>query len=233
MKKLIIQTVFALLCLLAASLPAWAGWVMVDQSGEKNLISQGRIKTVPQDASEGYTVMDFKKGQVLIVNLEEKTYAEASLDQFCKAMQQVMAKIHSMFNQVEQPKKAQKVEVIKQGPGGKIAGFNTTKYKVMVDGKLKEEVWLTVEPDFVKEFDPTMLSKLMACAAQPEDPESSPAYQKMIASGWLLRSIDYEGAEADTQTDVTKLSKQDIPESEFQVPQGYKKTTVDSILMGK
>lgn len=233
MKKLIIQIVVIMLCMFAISLPAWAGWVLVEQDGQKNLISKGRIKTVPPDASEGWSVMDFKKGQILIVNFEDKTYTQASLDQFCKSMQQLKAKIKGMMSKDDQQKKPAKIEVIKEGPGGEIAGFKTEKYKVMMDGQLYEEVWLTTEPEFIKDFNPAMLTKLMTCAAEDQDVENSPAYQKMVASGWLLRSIDYEGGQADTQTDVVKVTKQDIAESEFAVPQGLKKTSIENMIMGQ
>ncbi len=234
MKRLTIHIVFVLVFLFAACVPAWAGWVLVEKGGEKSLISQGRIKAVPKDASEGWSVMDFKKGQILIVDLQKKTYAQASLDQFCTAMQKIVAHIRAMMGKAGQEKqKAKKVEIVKQGPGGKIAGFNTEKYKVLANGKLHEEVWLTTEPEFVKDFDPAMLNKMLGCATEQEDIESSPVYQKMVASGWLVRSIYYNNGNADTRTDVVKIAKQDVAESEFKVPQGYKKITVDKILMGQ
>lgn len=233
MKKLAIQMGVLLIGLLVISQPAWAGWVLLEQDGQKNLISQGRIKTVPPDATEGWSVMDFKKGQILIVNFEDKTYAQASLDQFCKSMQQLKTKIQAMLSKTKQPPKPLKVEVIKQGAGGKIAGVNTEKYKVMMDGQLYEEVWLTTELEFIKDFNPAVLTKLMTCGTGDEDVENSPAYQKMVASGWLLRAIDYEGGQADTQTDVVKITKQDIAESEFAVPQGLKKTSIENMIMGQ
>lgn len=230
MKKLSIQIAVVLLAVLVICPSAMAGWVLMEKEGQKNLISEGRIKTVPQDASEGWTVMDFKKGQILLVDLENKIYAVSSFDEFCQSMKKLAAKIKAMFGKNMQEKKPVKVEVVKAGSGGKIAGYDTVKYKVMADGKLREEVWISSNPEFAKDFRPNMLTKLMACGAQKDDVEFSAAYQKMMASGWVMRSIDYEGGQPQTDTDVVKVTKQEIPESEFQVPQGLKKASMEELI---
>jgi len=231
MRKTAMRLALALLSLALVAAPVWAGWVQVEKEGEKLLISQGRIKTVPEDPAEGWTVMDFKKGQILVVNPQDRTYAQASLQQFCQTMQQFMSQMKAMTGKKSETEpKAVKVEVVKQGPGGKIVGYDCTKYRVLVDGRLKEEVWLTSEPEFVKDFDPGLLSKMIGCAAGRGDVESAPAYQRMISSGWVLRAITHENGQAETETDVISLQKEDIPEDEFKAPQGYRQTTLDEAL---
>ncbi|KMY66324.1 hypothetical protein AAU61_17855 [Desulfocarbo indianensis] len=231
MRKIAMRLVFALICLALVAAPAWAGWVQVEKEGEKLLISQGRIKTVPEDPAEGWTVMDFKKGQILVVNPQDRTYAQATLQQFCQTMQQFVSQMKAMAGKkAEAEPKAVKVEVVKQGSGGKIAGFNCTKYRVLADGRLKEEVWLTTEPEFVKEFDPGLLSKMIGCAAERGEVESSPAYQQLISSGWVLRAITNDNGQPEAETDVISLKKEDISEDEFRVPQGYRQITLDEAL---
>jgi hypothetical protein len=230
MKKLYINIAVVLLAVLVFCPSAT---FILEKDGQRNLISQGRIKTVPQDASEGWTVMDIKKGQILLIDLENKAYALASFDEFCQSMQKLAAKIQNMFSKIKQEKKPAKVEVVKAGSGGKIAGYDTVKYKVMVDGNLQEEVWISSGPEFAKELPPDMLAKLMACGAQKDDVEYSAAYQELMASGWVMRSINYEGGQAETDADVVKVTKQDITESEFQIPQGLKKTSMEELITGQ
>ena len=232
MKRIAIVALAALLALLVICPLAMAGWVVLDKDGQKNLISQHRIKTVSQSAEDGWTVMDFKKDQILLVDLENKAYAIASFDQFCESMQKLANKIQSMFGKIQQEKKPAKVEVVKAGSGGKIAGYDTVKYQVMVDCQLQEEVWISPRPEFAKDLSFDRLAKLMACGAQKDDAEYSGAYQKMMASGWVMRSVNYEGGQGETDAHVAEVTEQDIPESEFQVPQGLKKASVEDLITG-
>ena len=62
-------------------------------------------------------------------------------------------------------------------------------------------------------------------------PEFSTEYKKVESSGVELKSIMYEYGDAQTQTDVISIEKEDIPESEFEVPGDYKNVSFKEFLM--
>lgn len=211
--------------------PALAGWVQEGAEGELLFIQDGKIKQAPQDPDEAWLVMDFKKGEVLAVNPQAKTYARADLEDYCR----FMAQIADHFRQVAGAgaDAGQPVEVSDQGPGPKVAGFATRRYRVTVGGQLREEVWLSREPSFLGDFQPQLVAKAMGCGAVAGEVESSPEYRRIMASGWVLRSIYHEGGEAEVDTDVKSLRQENLPAGEFGPPADFRQVPLEEALSGE
>lgn len=51
----------------------------------------------------------------------------------------------------------------------------------------------------------------------------SPEYVKLMEKGLTLKSIEYEEGMENTTTNTVSIDIKDIPDSEFEVPAGYKK----------
>jgi len=136
---------------------------------------------------------------------------------------------------------APQVSVMKEGDGGVIAGYSTVKYKVLTDGKLYEEVWLTSDPAVMKDLESlfrTVMKKFEKCLFRvatvtdslPLSVEESPEYKKIEQGGWQMRSKKNLGRGGPVTYEVVKLDKKDIPASEFEVPPGYKKVPIMEML---
>ena len=121
-----------------------------------------------------------------------------------------------------------------------IAGQPTRKYRVLVDGNLYEEDWLTTDPAFAREFAldkaSALMSRVSACA-QSSDPDSrnkgvdeGKIYQKLYPQGWPLKTVSHSGGQARTKTEVETIEKGEIPDAEFRPPAGYQKGPLRDVM---
>lgn len=139
------------------------------------------------------------------------------------------------------------VSVTKAGSGGTIAGHPTTKYRVMADGVLYATVWVAKDISQMKEMKKlgldTMLGsfdKMHECLGADEDGMdvevavyASRDYKKIIDSGWVMKDATYFQSEMPvTMTEVVRLEKREIPASEFKVPAGIRKTSLEDLQKG-
>ena len=125
-------------------------------------------------------------------------------------------------------KKKVKVDVKKTSDKATIAAYSGQKYQVLVDGKLKEELWVCAKINLKDEGDINKLNQLIEAMSGPGEEdnsyEHSTEYVKLMEQGYSLKSIEYD--EEGNKEDVTvavKVEKKNIPNSEFEVPKGYRK----------
>ena len=64
-------------------------------------------------------------------------------------------------------------------------------------------------------------------------PEFSDEYINVSKAGLELKNVRYEYGDEVTQTDVISLEKEDIPESEFEVPGDYENVGFKELLMSR
>jgi len=227
-------------------LPAGAGWVMLEQNGDKTLISNGRLKGTSEGVS---TIFNGPKNEIIFIDDGENIYWRGTADEYCsgsaamfeQVMQGIPEEQREMMKQMmakENQSPEKKVTVVKESAGETIAGHKTMKYKVLVDGELFEEVWLTTDASLMKEFKPLvpMLQKFNSCLGSMEmgfTVEKSTEYQKLWETGFELKSVRHEFGSAETETDVVKLEKSDITDQEFEVPAGYKKRSFAEMMQSQ
>ena len=227
-------------------LPANAGWVILEQNGDKTLISNGRLK----GTSEGFSsIFNGPKNEMIFIHDGQNIYWRGTVDEYCSGtaamFEQVMEGMPEEQRQMMKQMMAKgsqtsehKVAVVKDGEGETIAGLKTMKYNVLVDNELFEEVWLTSDASLMKEFKPLipMLQKFNSCLGSMEMEftlEKSPEYQKLWETGFQLRSVRHEFGNAETETDVVKLEKADIPDQEFKAPAGYQKRSFAEMMQSQ
>lgn len=243
-KKWSLLMVFA--AFLYMVLPADAGWIMLEQNGDKTLISNGRLK----GASEGVSwIFNGPENEMVFIRDGQKIYWRGQADDYCagsasmieqmmKAMPEDQRKLMEQMTPKGNQSQGHKVTVEKDGAGGTIAGFKTMKYQVKVDGKLFEEVWLTTDASVMKEYKPLipMIQKFHACLGNPAmgfAPENSAEYQKLWETGFQLKSVKHEYGNPEAETDVVKMEKTDIPVREFEVPTGYQQCSFAAFMQSQ
>lgn len=142
------------------------------------------------------------------------------------------------------PRKKVEVSVIKAGSGGKIVGHPTTKYRVMVDGVLQNEVWIANDLSPMKEMKKLDLDRIAdssdvmeQCMGDTDDGMgysdiySSSDYKKLTERGWVMKETAYFlGANPETISEVVRLEKRKIPASEFKIPAGTKKISLRDMM---
>jgi Domain of unknown function (DUF4412) len=113
-----------------------------------------------------------------------------------------------------------------------LAGHKATKIMVYADGKPYQEVWLTKGLTLKADLDLKRLRSLQAKLTQAimidlpgrQAVEEDPAYEQLLEQGYPLKIVELgEGGEPESVTEVVRIDKRDIPEREFQVPEGYRR----------
>ncbi len=249
---------FLVLILLLLASQAFAGWVIEEVAGyaegqetrETIYFQKNRIKIL---TSEMIMIYDLEKGVLYFLNPDREIYWSGTPEQFLKDMKETMKlQMEKMLEEMtpEQreaykkvmeemaeakkatPEKKVKVEVKKTSEKATIAGYSTQKYQIWVDGELKEELWISTEINLKDEIDLkkfVQLFEALDAAAGEESYKSSPEYMGLMKQGYWLRSIDYTFGEKGTVREATKVEKKRIPDSEFKVPQGYRKVGIGEI----
>lgn len=223
------------------------GVVLVDKDESMIYISGGKFKEV--SAEDPQTIVFDVDGQVLmVIDSEQKAYARGSVEEFCGAVSAAMGV--AMEGMTDEEKEMMKqfmsaagnrepgvppdVIVVSNGGGGKIAGLDTAKYTVKVDGEVFEEVWLTDDKRIMNEFKSfsglaSMTSKMAACTLNElgvgtsDSPYASPPYTTLLEKGYPVKVVSYEdGAPAD-EDEVVEVKQQHIPDTYFAPPGEYRK----------
>lgn len=234
-----------------ASIPAESGIVIVDKEGEKTLLSKGKFKSIPENPDNQWFSYDAKNGTVLMVDPASRTYSRGTMQEYCKAtsslyeesMKGMPADQRRMMEEAmgkHRRKMPAKVAVSKIGDGGFVAGYSTVKYKVVVDGKLYEELWIANAPVIMKEIsDAESFARfgreIQQCMSSGtvdlgNEPEFSKDYLSMMKEGIEVKSVHYRNGKAEPGTEIVKIEEKNIPDSEFEPPAGYKKMTLIEML---
>ena len=247
-----------------------AGFVLTDKDGDRTLVSKGKVKELagegPQSVFDLGTVRAWMSNPDRRIywegTIEELcTTIRETAKSMAKSMeQQIEAQLSKLppnqRAQVEElrkslaAKRAAEAEKEAPGPGvikvertddtSTIAGQPTRKYRVLVDGNLYEEDWLTTDPAFAREFAldkaSALMSRVSACA-QSSDPDSrnkgvdeGKIYQKLYPQGWPLKTVSHSGGQARTKTEVETIEKGEIPDAEFRPPAGYQKGPLRDVM---
>jgi hypothetical protein len=113
-----------------------------------------------------------------------------------------------------------------------IAGHKATKIMVYADGKPYQEVWLakglTMKADLnlkrLRSIQAKLTQAIMADIPSRQAVEEDPAYEQLFDQGYPIKTVELgEGGEPESVTEVVRIDKRDIPEREFQVPEGYRR----------
>ena len=229
--------------LLAFAAPGLCGLIIIESDGAKSFVSDGKIKTVTQDPEDRPMIIDLKNDTITILNDQEKTAARGTLDEFCQMVETIRKTIEESMAQVKEQgipgmpdfsAKPVNIRIEKLGDGGEIAGFKTIKYRIYADGEPDEEAWIATDKKLTREFgDMEKLSKFGACASAAmgvNTVETAAEYQKLMETGWSLKSVSLKYGERETTSEVKSIEEKQIPDSEFQVPPDYKIEPLSSLM---
>jgi Domain of unknown function (DUF4412) len=196
---------------------ASAGWVIeqieyanLGAEGTRTLqyISKNRLKTV----GDGNTfIMDFAKNLFTATDQENHVYWSGTVDAYVQEVKAFQQAANDLA-------RAQMVEAM--------------KVMVYADGKPYQEVWLAKDLTMKADLDLKRLRGLQAKLMQAimtdiisrQSVEEDPAYEQLLEQGYPIKIVELgEGGEPESVTEVVRLDKRDIPDREFQVPEGYRR----------
>ncbi|MFP4316327.1 MAG: DUF4412 domain-containing protein, partial [Desulfovibrionales bacterium] len=208
------------------SAPGLAGFVQKERDGSSILIQDGKLKVVPSEQDEPWFIADMKGDRLTMGDPTARQYATGTTAEYCQMMEKMMGAMSAFMgeNPMQGDTPAQ-VKVVKDGSGGTIAGYDTTKYTILENGQRSEEIWLTEDSAILKELGSLENMEFMECGTGSAALATSEEYSRLMGKGWPLKSISYFNGEADVDSDVVSLEKKNIPDSEFQPPKGMKQVS--------
>ena len=222
---------------------AEAGWIMVEREGDTSLISNGRLKS----SAEGVSwILDGPADKMIFIDGNRKSYASGTVEDYCQAtaslvdetMEGLSAEQRKVLEEMmrqSQDNAAHKVTVSAAGSGDTVAGLKTTKYRVQVDGEPYKDIWLATEPGLMLEFKPLipLLKKFSACAntfGTEFMPENSAEYLRMMDRGVEIKSVIYADNGPEPATEMIKMEKKTLPETDFSIPADYRQMSFEQML---
>ena len=258
------KSILAVLLTLALATPALAGWVIeeanTDSSGEQTIDTVYFQKNKAKVVSPRQTmIFDIDKGVMSFVVTERKVYWTGTPEEFQRGMKagsdrmmeermkqippeqrQAYEKYMKQMKAKDQASPAKRefnVEVKKTSDKVTISGYSGQKYQVIVDGMLKEELWVCDKIDITGEGDREKFRKLTDSMSEPgqgDSYRSSPEYVKIsqyMEKGYPVKRMHYDESGNETYgSEMKKIEKKNIPGSEFEVPKGYKKLSINEFV---
>jgi hypothetical protein len=230
--RLITVLLISIFSILVLSGNLIAGIFMIEDDGSKTYISNGKLKEISE---EDGMIMDSKSGEIIYFSPDNRIYTRGKISVFCESMSKMMEQMmdsmpaeYKKMMGLGQERKPPEVEIISEGDGGVIAGYKTVKYKVLANGELHEIMWLAIDASLIKEFKSLvgMLSEFQKCSKMMEfgkpPVELSAEYVKLMEKGLTLKSVEYDNGYENIATSTANIEIKNIPDSEFQIPSGYK-----------
>jgi hypothetical protein len=216
------QHVLSIVMLLLVAAQVNAGWIIQEKivmgKDVENVtlyIQKNKMKT----ADQAISIFDLDQEKIYSILPEQQIYIVMTADAVKNARPQ----------QGDQTERPTKVEVKETDETATIAGYSTKKYEVWVDGALKHELWIAKDFTMADEFETDKMLRLTEKMAPDTKYQTDPEYQALMKLGYPLKQIEHKDGET-VETEITKLEKKDIPDSEFQVPAGFKEMNMGSMM---
>jgi hypothetical protein len=216
------RSAFAIIVILASVIQLHAGWVIEQNTTLPDGKQSNQVLYIQNNK------MAMGGDQQVIFNMETQEITVIMPDQgaYMKFPPEMIESMGKML-----PEWKGTVEVKKTSDTEPILGHETIKYQVMVDGKLTQELWMAKDLNIGEDLDMEKFTHMSATQARRSTYQSTPEYQELMKMGYPLKQIQYEGNGKITMQ-VTKIEKQDIPASRFEVPEGLKEMNMQQMMQG-
>ncbi len=256
MRSVIKQMIFTVL-LSVFILPAFAGWVITEKSDDGSVTTiyiQDGLIAQSSIGEDDMTIINVEKGTITLVINQSKSYWEGTPIEFrdgmLAALKNMMAAMpdeqkpmmQAMITKMEEKAKNKPqlpdVKVNKLGSGPEIAGHSSTIYEVKSNGTLKEKVFLAGDFSISDEISIKDFRKMMATFGEDMSMESdlgdnyglTNEYIDLISKGYPLKTISVSNGIETTDSEVTKVVKENIPAAKLQAPAGYTKISTTDLV---
>ena len=212
-------------------------------------ISDGKVRLEQPDA---VTLINYKTETFTLMNPAHQSFwsgtaedyarhvsksrGEALRKRLVEAGQKSAPEVSDDVPKVD-PAKLPPLSIVSTGISEKIAGYDTTKYEVKVDGDVFQELWvapLDISSDLDINRFINLQRKMSAGMAGRSANEYnalyySDEYRKLLAKGFVLKMIIHHLGGGFERT-ATSMKQADVAASEFQVPDSYRKVQLADVL---
>jgi len=217
-------------------------------------ISVGYMKIVSGEIS---TIFNLKKQEIVYLNTSNKKYWQGNSDKFnadirVELRQKIDQELHRTDKNQQDNQKQMYEEMlrntftdessaiasVKNYPVKRlnvdqtIAGYKSYAYQVLDDVMPLETVWIAPDLKIASEFDFRDFSKLLqklVKGAYSSSFENSVQYFKLLDEGYPLKVEMRREDGQNSISEVIKVSKINLEESVFKVPQGYQLSSLTAV----
>lgn len=255
----------ALLLLSLCVLPtiAQGGWVStwtntaIKPKGER-LSSQNATMSIEGgkvrlEQPEVVTLIDYDSERFTLINPTKQYFWSGTIDEYLRQMGQNRAdkmretlQEHGKGSKKEEPYAVPKVDPAKLPPLSitkteqteKIAGYDTVKYQVQVDGTLFQEIWIAPTLDVSADLNPERyfaVQRKMSAAMLGKAADQHNAlylneeYRKLLNNGFALKVVTHHLAGGFERV-ATSMKESEVAGSQFEVPDSYRKVRLTDVL---
>lgn len=257
-----------LLTIALAPTAADAGWMLewnmtaFNQKGDR-LPSEAASQSIANnrarmDQPAVITITDYDADRFALLNPAKQYFWSGTLDEYLREMAKARgeAVAERMGKVVVTPKPGQKappadympppidpatlppVAVAKTGLKEKIAGYDTEKYEVRIDGTLFEELWIAPGVNLSADLNPQRFAEAQRKITTGMLGKSAIAYNavyrneeylKLLGSGFPLKVVTRHIAGGFERV-ATSVRQGDVAASTFEVPSSYRKVRLNDVL---
>lgn len=233
-----------------------------ERSKGKIYVSNNKIK-VAGEGEAMVAVFDLNNGDMIQIDNQGKRYVVAKPEEYFKAIQDVTVKMKAEIqkqlsqlppeqrSKVEEMMKSQGLTPPGENPDPKkltlketnksetIAGYKSQKFEVYENGELGEEIWVSNDAAFRKEFDLQKMANYIRELREISEnaggnsaswDENEEVFKQIYESGFPMRSIDHSISNATYIEEIVNVTKANIPDKEFQPPADYKKVSLQEMM---
>jgi hypothetical protein len=263
--KRVLENATLLTVLLLTPLAAQAGWVSqwtniatkpngerMDPQSSSMAIAGGRVRL---EQSESITLVDYNTGKFTVMNPAKQVFWSGTIDEYVletaqsrtTAMQKSLGDAGAGKNaqlsgtpalpKVD-PAKLPPLSILKTDVTEKIAGSDTLKYDVRVDGDLFQELWVAPGVDVSADLNVDKylaLQRKMSAGMMGKSANQYNAlylnedYRKLIEKAFVLKMITHHIAGQFERT-ATSVRQTDVAAKEFEVPDTYRRVRLSDVL---
>jgi len=216
------RNALAAMIVLALAAQLHAGWVIEQnttlpdgkQTNQALYIQSNKMAMT----GEGQVIFNLETQEMTMIMPEQKMYMKWTPD-----MMESMGKMAPEWHGTVEVKKTEDKE--------SIAGYEATKYQVLVDGKMEQEIWMSKDLDVTSDLNLEKYNHMSSMRMPKVTFQSSPEYQDLMKMGYPLKEVQFQ-ADGKVITQVTKIEKKTIPDSQFEVPAGFQEMDMQQMMQG-
>jgi Domain of unknown function (DUF4412) len=224
----------------------------MDPQNASMTISSGRVRLVQPEV---VTLIDYNADRFTLINPTKQYFWTGTIDQYQREMGRARAlKMREQFGEIGKgkaapqtgeykvpkidPAKLPPLSINKTGLTEKIAGYDTEKYEIKADGELFQEIWVAPTMDVSGDLDPNryfaVQRKMTAAmigksAGQYNALYLNDEYRKLIEKAFVLKIVTHHMG-GSFERFATSVSEAEVPTSQFEVPEAYRKVRLSDVL---
>jgi hypothetical protein len=254
-----LPTIIFVILFILSTFSSNAGWVITQRHSTDEGLIQYETLTIQSNLVKisglnGTFIFDIGKGTFVLANEQRKVFWEGRIDEFRSsyyaALKSIIEELTkdlpqdqkdlyntmleetiNMYAETKQPANdSTKTEIKNTGLTEEIAGYSSSGFEVYVNGKLREQLWISSAIPLKKDLDMREFASIIR-EIEPNVNgeyvfENSESYLKLTESGFPMRTIDDLGI----MVEVIKVEEQKIANSEFEMPADFKRAGLDEII---